>query len=103
MAKLRRSAGSPTLRVLLAALLRKHDADWRARCCRLDGVDPGPTLSALAADALDRGEPVEVAGWEVAAACDDHPRGIAWVGRVRVEPDGTIVPIERRADGPPAV
>ncbi len=91
---------APALRAQLAAGLREGAAHYKAHYLRAIGTypEPNPMGCEKVADALDRGEAVEVAGWEIATHCDDHPRWIALVSRVRVERDGTLVAVERRPD-----
>jgi hypothetical protein len=85
-------AGGSDVRAELAAKWRARAAEYAERI----GMPPASD-GEVRADALDRGEPVEVAGWEL-------PRGLLPRGAAPgapyfyvIEPDGSVRPATERS------
>lgn len=87
MARLRRATTVTTVRAELAAGWRAFAADFAERL----EIPPARVGAYLArADALDRGEPVDVASWEVSRHLPGRLSGLPY--RWTVEPDGELRP-----------
>jgi hypothetical protein len=78
----------------LRAELAASDREWARSYAERIGFPPGERLSYYLdrADALDRGEPVEVDAWELPRGVLPHG-AVAAGGRYVIELDGTLRPV----------
>jgi hypothetical protein len=82
----RRASGSEKLRAAVAAKLRAFAEEWAGRL-GLDVRKVGGYVDR--ADALDRGEPVLVASWEIPSGLR-AALGVAGTRHYVLEPDGML-------------
>lgn len=85
MARRRRPDADRDIRAGLSATLRRQHVEYQTALHR----QPDEIGACHVADALDRGEAVTLAAWQLPRGAW---RGLAAAQRVTVEPDGTVIP-----------